>query len=323
MATDNKAVLYAVEKAFIKAQEEKNAPPLYTLKPEEAREVLVEAQNGPVKLPEADVREVDIRTADGEVSVLIARPGGAQGPLPCLVYLHGGGWVMGEWSTHERLVRELAVGAGIAVAFPEYTPSPEAQYPATYRQVWSVLEELAANPDVYGIDGKRIAVGGDSAGGYLAIVMALLAKERQGPKLAFQLLFYPVTGADFDTESYRRFQDGPWLTREAMRWFWEQYLPDKAQRADMLASPVNADEKALQGLPPALVVTAENDVLRDEGEAFADKLDAAGVAVASVRVRGTFHDFAMLNALADSPATRAAVALAVTMLASHLGAGGR
>jgi acetyl esterase len=152
-----------------------------------------------------------------------------------------------------------------------------------------------------------MAVAGDSVGGNMTAAVTLLAKERGGPKLRAQVLFYPVTDASFDDASYTQFANGPWLTRDAMKWFWDAYAPNAADRAKITASPLRASIDELKGLPPALVITDENDVLRDEGEAYARKLTQAGVPVTSVRYNGTIHDFVMLNALADTPATRAAI----------------
>ena len=249
------------------------------------------------------------------------RPTGAVSPdedLPTLVYFHGGGWILGDKDTHDRLVRELAKGAKAAVVYPNYTPSPEAQYPVPLEQAYAAMLYIIEHADAYGLDPSRIAVAGDSVGGNMATVMTLLAKERKGPEIAFQLLLYPVTDANFDTESYRTFAEGPWLTREAMKWFWDAYAPDARRRGEITASPLRATPEQLAGLPPAMIITAENDVLRDEGEAYARKLIEAGVHVACVRYNNTHHDFMMLNALAETTPTRAAVAQAAAALKKML-----
>lgn len=293
---------------FIDALEARGDPPLSSLTPEEARKVLADAQANPHDMPAADINDLELPVGPtGSVSVRFVRPQGVTEKLPIILYIHGGGWVMGDKHTHERLVRELAAGSGAAVVFPEYTPSPEAQYPVPVEQVYAVLGYVAAHADQYDLDPTRIAVAGDSVGGNMAAVTALLVKERGGPRLAFQLLLYPVTDADFSTASYKTFTSGPWLTRESMRWFWDAYLPDEHRREEATASPLHAENERLRGLPPALIITGENDVLRDEGEAYARKLMAAGVPAACVRYLATQHDFLMLNALAGTMPARVAL----------------
>ena len=305
--------------AFIKGLEAQNGPPLYTLTPVQAREVLRSAQSGPAKKADADIEDLVLPVGPtGSVPVRIVRPKGASGKLPFIFYLHGGGWVMGDRDTHDRLIRQLAAETGAAVVFPTYAPSPETQYPVPYQQAWAVLEHMVVSGDTHALDSSRIVLAGDSVGGNMAIVMALLTKERQGPDIRFVLLFYPVTDARFDTGSYQDFADGPWLTREAMQWFWDAYLPDKARREDSMASPLRASDEALRGFPETLVITAENDVLRDEGEAFAQRLNQAGVETACMRCQGAIHDFVMLDALAESAPARAAMCLATAAVKKHL-----
>jgi acetyl esterase len=231
-----------------------------------------------------------------------------------IVYFHGAGWVMGDTTTHDRLVRELAVGANAVVVFVDYDRSPEARYPIAIEQDYAVTRYVATHPGEFGVDASRLAIAGDSVGGNMTAVVSLLAKERQGPAIAAQVLFYPVTDASLSQPSYTEFADGPWLTTKAMTWFWDAYLPDPAARKDRHVSPLNATLDQLKGLPPALVITDENDVLRDEGEAYARKLTQAGVRVTATRYGATIHDFVMLNALAETPATRGAVSQAVTFL---------
>ncbi|MES2638819.1 MAG: alpha/beta hydrolase [Myxococcota bacterium] len=307
--------------AFVDTVVAAGGPPLYTLTPDAARRVLAQAQAGNVpKLP-ADIEDATFPVGPtGSVRVRLVRPPGARGKLPAVVYLHGGGWILGDLETHDRLVREIANGAGVTVVMVDYERSPEARYPVSVEQAYAVTRFVAEHADVLAIDRARLAVAGDSAGGQMATAVALLAKERKGPKLAFQVLLYPVTDADFDTPSYRQFADGPWLTREAMKWFWNAYCPDVARRGEPLASPLRASADQLSGLPPTLVITGENDVLRDEGEAFASKLAQAGVRVTSVRYNGTIHDFLMLDGLRDTPAARAAIALTNELLRQTLGA---
>lgn len=306
-------------KRFIDNLEKDNPPPLYTLSPAEARKVLEHIQSKPMARREALIHDATLSVGPtGEVNVRIVRPVGAKGRLPVVVYYHGGGWVLGGKKTHDRLVRELACMTGAAFVFVEYTPSPEARYPVPFEQGYAALEHVGELAKEFSLDAERVAVAGDSVGGNMAIVASLLAKERGGPNILFQLLFYPVTDAGMDTESYSLFAEGPWLTKKAMQWFWDNYLPDADKRQAVTASPLRATAAQLANLPPALILTVENDVLRDEGEEFARKLDEAGVAATSLRVNGTIHDFAMLDALADTTSTRAAMAVAASTLRSAL-----
>ncbi len=303
-------------KAFIDKLSKAGGKPLYELTPEEARNVLLTVQADDGALPDADVDEITVSLENGrEMRVLIVRPSGVEDTLPIIFYIHGGGWVMGNEVTHARLIRQLADEVQAAVVFPVYTPSPEAQYPQTTNDLFGVLQYVSEYGAKYNLDTERLAVAGDSVGGNMAAVMTLMAKKNENtPKIAFQLLFYPVTDASFENESYEAYSEGPWLTRKAMEWFWQQYAPNKKSRKEIYASPLRASKEDLEGLPPALIITDENDVLRDEGEAYARKLDEAGVTVGIVRVNGTIHDFLMLNALADTVPTKAALALAVISL---------
>jgi len=296
------------------------APPIYTLSPADARSVLARAQSIPVGKPSAQTEDIALPVGPtGSVPIRVIRPAGATEVLPVVMYFHGGGWVLGDRDTHDRLVREIAVGAQAAVVFVDYARAPEARYPVAIEQAYAATRYVADNAAELGIDPLRLAVAGDSVGGNMAAAVTLMAKQRRGPNIAFQVLFYPVTDSGFDTPSYNQFADGPWLTKRAMEWFWDAYLPDPAARKQPAATPLNASLDQLASLPEALVVVDENDVLRDEGEAYARKLLDAGVRVISVRYNGTIHDFVMLNALADTPATRGAIAQAVGALRRALG----
>jgi acetyl esterase len=296
------------------------APPIYTLSPADTRAVLVRAQSIPVGKPSAQIEDMAWPVgATGSVAIRIVRPAGAAEVLPAVMYFHGGGWILGDRDTHDRLVREIAVGAEAAVVFVDYSPAPEARYPVAIEQAYAATRYVADNAASLRIDPLRLAVAGDSVGGNMAAAVTLMAKERRGPKIGFQVLFYPVTDAGFDTPSYSQFADGPWLTKRAMEWFWDAYLPDQTARKQPTATPLNASLDQLEGLPDALVIVDENDVLRDEGEAYARKLSDAGVRVTSVRYNCTIHDFVMLNALADTPAPRGAIAQAVGALKGALG----
>ncbi|MCD0485697.1 alpha/beta hydrolase [Streptacidiphilus sp. ASG 303] len=243
---------------------------------------------------------------------------GATGPLPVVLSIHGAGWVFGDEDTHDRLVREIATGAEAAVVFPVYDRAPEAKYPTRIEQNRAVGRWITSEGSRHGLDPSRIAVCGDSVGGTMAAVFALMAEERGGIDLSAQVLLHPVTDADFDTASYQQFAEGYHLTRDAMRWFWDQYTTDPAQRREAYASPLRATAEQLRGLPTTVVVTDEADVLRDEGEAYAARLREAGVNVTALRVLGMVHDFLMLDSLRDCRATNLARHLAVDSLRSTL-----
>lgn len=290
-------------------------PFLFDLGPEKGRETVDQVQSEPIDKPPAKIEDLRIsRGPGGSVSLCIVRPPQASGPLPAIVYIHGAGWVFGNAHTHDRLIRQLAVGAEAAVVFPNYSLSPEARYPVAIEECYAVLEWLAEEGTEHGIDVSRIAIAGDSVGGNMTAAVTLMAKERRGPKISQQLLFYPVTDASFETASYQQFATGYFLRRDAMQWFWDQYAPDARQRSEITASPLRASLEQLRGLPRALVITAQADVLRDEGEAYANKLRAAGVEVTAARFQGIIHDFVMLNALAKTAAARGALTLATGWL---------
>jgi acetyl esterase len=318
-ATIPGVVLEPPAQSFAEVLASGDGPPLYTLSPEAARAVLDQAQAGAVAMAPASIQERTILGGPGvSVSITIVRPIEATGILPVVVYVHGGGWVLGNFGTHQRLVRDLVVQTGAAFVFVNYTPSPDAQYPVAIEQAYAALTWVAEHGKEIGVDGSRLAIAGDSVGGNMATAVTMLAKERSGPAICYQALFYPVTHAAFDTGSYNEFDDGPWLTRKAMQWFWDLYAPDAADRMEPTASPLLATLEQLKDLPPALVITDEADVLRDEGEAYSRKLRAAGVDVTSARYEGVFHDFMMLNALSETNAAKAAIAQAAQALKGAL-----
>jgi acetyl esterase/lipase len=304
--------------AFVDATSE--PPFLYQLAPEEGRAAVDQVQDEPIAMPEVDEQWIEVPGGPtGIVRTRIVRPRGADAPLPVVLYLHGAGWVFGNAHTHDRLVRDLAVGTGAAVVFPEYDRSPEARYPVAIEQAYAVAQWLTTSGAGNGLDSTRISVAGDSVGGNMSAALTLLAKERGDVRFSSQVLFYPVTDASFDTESYRTFADGYFLSRDGMKWFWDQYTTDEAERAQVTASPLRASLEQLAGLPMALVITAQADVLRDEGEAYAARLRQAGVPVTAVRYQGIVHDFVMVNALHSTHAAKAAIAQAVDFLRETLG----
>jgi acetyl esterase len=282
---------------------------------EEGRAAFAKAQSGYVaKLP-VDIEDRTVLIGPrGNIAIRIIRPKGNTTTLPAVMYFHGGGWVLGDAETHDRLVREIAHGANAAVIFVEYARAPEARYPVALEEAYAATCWAARVATIINVDPRRIAVAGDGAGGNLAAAVTMLAKQRGGPRLCFQVLFYPITIAKFDSESYGQFAENHHLTREGMKWFWNHYAQTTAAREQPTASPLRASVEQLRGLPPALVVTAECDVLRDEGEAYALKLEEAGGAVAATRYPGMIHDFVMLNALAETPAARGAIAQANSLL---------
>jgi acetyl esterase/lipase len=297
-----------------------NPPYLFDLGPEKGREAVDEVQSGEIAKPEVEVDDTIVPGGPSDqVSVRILRPPGAAGPLPVIVYIHGAGWVFGNSHTHDRLIRELAVGAGAAVVFPNYSLSPEVRYPIAIEESYAVLEWVAGHGGERGLDASRIAVAGDSVGGNMAAALTLMAKQRSGPQLITQVLFYPVTDAAFDTPSYHQFAEGYFLRRDGMQWFWNQYTADETERNEITASPLRASTEQLSGLPKALVITGEADVLRDEGEAYARKLRAAGVDVSATRYEGIIHDFVMLNALRGTNAAEAAITQAINHLKTTIG----
>jgi acetyl esterase len=305
--------------AFIDALSAQGGKPIYELSYGDARKVLEDAQAGKVTTLPADIEDKILPVGPtGQVSVRIYRPKGAKGPLPVVMYFHGGGWVLGSKNTHDRLLRDLVNGTHAAFVFVNYTPSPEAQFPVPIEQDYAATKYIAEHGKGFGLDTSRLAVAGDSVGGNMVAVVTQLAKERKGPMICYQVLFYPVTDSSLSQESYEEFADGPWLTRTAMEWFWDAYAPSKEDRRKTTAAPLSATSKQLEGLPPALVIVDENDVLRDEGEAYARKLMQAGVDVTAVRFLATHHDFVMLNALANTPASKAAIQLASEKLIAGL-----
>jgi acetyl esterase len=282
-------------------------PPMEQMTPAEARESMRSrtAALGPVE-DVARVEDHRVPVSGGAIDVRCYTPAGA-GPFPALVFFHGGGWVIGDVYTHDGICRSLANASGCAVASVDYRLAPEHKYPTAVEDAFAATRWIAREAARLGIDARRLAVGGDSAGGNLAAAVALLAKERGGPELALQVLVYPVTHHAFDTESYRQHADGYLLTRTAMRWFWDHYLARPEQGREPYASPLLAP--ALEGLPPALVITAEYDPLCDEGEAYAGRLREAGVPVTLTRYPGMIHGFfRMVNLVDKARAARDEVA---------------
>ena len=305
--------------AFLDVLNAGTGKPLEQLSPKDARAVLTGAQAGvKLTLPKADVSQKTIQVDGQPLNLTIVRPAGVKGELPVFMFFHGGGWVLGDFPTHERLVRDLVAGSGAAAVFVNYTPSPEAHYPVAINQAYAATKWVSEHGKEINVDGKRLAVAGNSVGGNMAAVVALMAKDKGTPAIKFQVLLWPVTDANFETASYNQYAEGHFLTKNAMKWFWDNYTTDANQRNEIYASPLRATTAQLKGLPPALVQTAGADVLRDEGEAYARKLDEAGVAVTSVRYNGMIHDYGLLNVVSQVPAVRSAMLQASQELKQHL-----
>jgi len=295
-------------RAFLKLANAAGGKPMEEMSPVEARAVLTNLQNSvAIDLPPAKVSQKTIQQDGQSIDITIVHPAGAGKVVPAFMFLHGGGWVLGDFPTHERLVRDLVSLSRAAAVFVNYTPSPEAQYPVAINQAYAATKWVAEHGHEIGVDGHRLAVVGNSVGGNMAAVVALMAKDRGGPEIRFQGLMWPVTDAYFETQSYHDYAEDRFLTRNMMKWFWDSYCNDPAERMEIYASPLRAMTEELRGLPPALVQTAGNDVLRDEGEEYARKLDVAGVDVIATRYSGMIHDWGLLNPLSHVPATRASL----------------
>lgn len=305
--------------AFLEAIAKGGGKPLEQLAPGEARAVLAGLQAS-VKpdLPKVDIANKTISVDGQKIDLTIVRPAGVKKALPTFMFFHGGGWVLGDFPTHERLVRDLVAGSGAAAVFVNYTPSPEAQYGVAINQAYAATKWVAEHGKEINLDGARLAVAGNSVGANMAAVVSLMAKDKGTPNIRFQLLHWPVTDANLDNASYQQFAEGHFLTKGMMKWFWDSYTTDEAKRREIYASPLQASTQQLKGLPPVLIQTAEFDVLRDEGEAYGRKLDAAGVNVTVTRYNGMIHDFGLINVLSKVPATRSAMLQASEELRKHL-----
>ncbi|MEZ5347526.1 MAG: alpha/beta hydrolase [Pyrinomonadaceae bacterium] len=286
---------------FLMVLNSPSPPELEKLSPEEARGVLEGAQDSAeVDLSGIDESEKVINTEGFEIALNIVRPEGASAKLPVFVFVHGGGWVLGDYPTHRRMVRDLVVNSGAAAVFVNYTRTPEEVYPRQINEIYAATKWVAENGDEINVDGKRLGIVGNSVGGNMTAVTALMAKEKGGPDIRVQILLWMVADADFERESWKEFGEARFLTAPLMKWMWDMYAPDD-KRNDPHVSPYRADIEQLRGLPPALVISAESDILRDEGEAYARKLDEAGVEVTNTRYNGMIHDFGLLNALSGLP----------------------
>jgi acetyl esterase/lipase len=304
---------------FLRALNSGGGPPMETLTPAAARQVLVDAQASvPLEPPVCDIEEKTI-TQDGlPVSLTIVRPAGSRALSPAFLFVHGGGWILGDFPTHERFVRDLVADSGLTAVFVNYTPSPEAHFPSAINEIHAAAKWVAAHGAEIRVDAGRLAIVGNSVGGNMTAAVALMAHHQGGPKFKCQAMLWPVTDACFDTGSYHEYAEGYFLSRAMMKWFWDAYAPDPAQRREIYASPLQARTAQLTGLPPALVQVAGNDVLRDEGLAYARRLDVAGVDVTVANFENLIHDYGLLNAISQVPAVRDALHQTAEFLRKHL-----
>jgi len=318
-AEDDPRIFTEVRK-FLKILNSGTGKPMEQLSPADARKVLVDTQKS-VQVDYSGIEESEKTIIqDGEtVKIHITKPIGIGTNAPVFIFIHGGGWVLGDYPTHRRLVRDLVVESGAVAVFPDYTPSPEAHYPTAINQIYATTKWVSEHGNEIGVNGNNLAVVGNSVGGNMTASVALMAKAKNGPAIKLQAMLWPVTDANFETGTYKELGEGRFLSRNMMIWFWDSYLPDKNIRKEIYASPLQASLEELKGLPPALIQTAENDVLRDEGEAYARKLNEAGVPVTLTRYGGLIHDYGLLNPLAEVPAVKTAVLQAAASIKKSLG----
>jgi acetyl esterase/lipase len=294
-------------------------PPVESLSKEEARQVLIDAQASvKVNLTGIDVSEKTI-TKDGyTVRLNIVRPEGSTRTLPVFIFIHGGGWILGDFQTHQRMVRDLVVRSGYAAVFVNYTPSPEAHYPQAINEIYAATKWVADNGNEINVDGKNLAIVGNSVGGNMANAVSLMAKEKKGPEIKLQILMWPVADANFETESFKRYGEQRFLTTSLLKWMFDQYTTDQKEREEIYISPSHATVDQLKGLPPTLIQVAENDILTNGSESYGRKLDEAGVKATTVRYNGVIHDFGLLNGLAELPATKSLFNQAAAELKKYL-----
>lgn len=297
----------------------KDSSPFWELPQPKPQQILTELQRQtPVDMSGVTTTEQTITQDGRSVKLYIMKPAQVSGTPGVLLFIHGGVWIVGNYENHQRLLRDLVVGSGQIAVFVEYTSLPEAKFPTQLDQCYTALQWVNQHAQEFGADGSRIAVAGNSVGGNMTAALALMSKDRNGPKISYQVLMIPATDASVDTGSYREYGTGRFLARAFMKYGWDLYAPDARTRDNPYVSPLRASLDQLKGLPPALVITAENDPLRDEGEAYARKLKQAGVTVAAVRYNGTIHDFVLLNAIRKVPSTEAAIDQINAGLRQHL-----
>lgn len=315
--------LYKKTNDYIEDLSRLAAKPLYELTPDEARMFLRMLQKENYKELKADVYDSQLMTSTaGIVPVRFIRPQYAnEQRLPIIIYCHGGGFIMGDSYTHDYFIKKLAIKSNVCIAFVDYARAPEAKFPIAFNQVYAAIEYIYNNPDEYKIDRERILLMGDSAGANLVISCAIKLNKESSVRPAAQFLLYPAIDIKMNTKSYKEFENGPWLTKKAMKLFWNAYKSCLDDEKNIYFSPSLADNNDLKGLSPSVIITAENDVLRDEGENFALKLDEAGVRVYCSRINGTIHDFLMLNALKDTVNVNTAFSLITSLIRQAVSSG--
>jgi acetyl esterase len=290
------------------AELNKDSSPFWEQPQPKPQDILTALQNQtPVDMSGVTTIEKTIAQAGRNVKLYIMTPQHAAAKPGVLLFIHGGVWIVGNFQNHQRLLRDLVVGSGQIGVFVEYTSLPEAKYPTQMEECYAALEWVAVHASEFGADGTRIAIAGNSVGGNMSAALAIMAKDKHGPKISYQVLLIPATDASVDSDSYHEFGTQRFLARAFMKYGWDLYAPDEKTRNSPYVSPLRASDEELKGLPPALVITAENDPLRDEGEAYAHKLANAGVPVAATRYNGMIHDFVLLNAIRNVPAVEAAL----------------
>ena len=297
----------------------KDPSPFWELPQPKPQEIITELQN---KTP-ADISGVTTTerslTVDGRtIKLFIVKPDHVEGHPGVILFIHGAVWIAGNFENHKRLVRDLVVESGQPAVFPEITNLPVGKYPVPLDEAYATLEWITAHASEFGADPQRIAVAGNSVGGNMTAALNLMTKDRKGPKISYQVLLWPATNAGVDTCSYEQYANGRFLSRAFMKYGWDRYAPTEKERDNPYVSPLRASLAELQGLPPTIVITEENDVLRDEGEAYAHRLQVAGVPTVFVRYNGTIHDFGLLNALANLPATKAMIRQVADGIRKHL-----
>lgn len=306
-------------RTFLKELNESQDEPLETLPPEKARGVLEDAQESEnVDYSGIQEQSVELDWQGHRFTTYVVKPKAVKQEVPVFMFFHGGGWVLGDYPTHKRLVRDLVVQSGAACVFPDYTRSPEATYPVAINQGYLATKWIVENGKDYGIDGTRLAVAGNSVGGNMATVVALMAQEEKEFFIRLQLLLWPVTDANFTRESYKKYAEDRFLTTSLMKWMWDNYAPNQKTRKEIYAAPMQASPEQLASLPPAVIQLAENDILHDEGLAYGRKLNEAGVDTTIQCYNGLIHDYGLLNALASVPAVKEAITSAAASIKKFL-----
>lgn len=293
--------------------------PVESLPPTEARKVLENVQSS-VNVDVSGIEETfRVINMDGmSIEIVVVRPEGVDKRLPVFMFFHGGGWVLGDYPTHKRLVRDLVVESGFACVFVEYSRSPEVKYPTAINECFAATKWVSQYGDEINVDGSRLALVGNSAGGNMTIVTALQAKSNNGPAIKCQILMWPYVDASTDFKSYKKYGKQRFLTTPLMEWMRNQYLSNESEHDDVYVSPLRATKSQLQGLPPTLIEVAENDILRDGAEELGRKLDEAGVSVTTVRFNGVIHDWGLLNGFAEMAPTKSLAIFSAVMLKTYL-----